>query len=471
MQKRILFLFLWAFVLPTLNAKTWLVGASRTYTKPSQVSALVGNGDTVKIDAGVYNLDVAKWSAHNLWITGVGGKAELKAAGTGYGGKAIWVIGGNQNKIENIAFYDCAVVDHNGSGIRLEGAGLYVNNCLFKHNENGILVGQIDGCKLVMENCEFDNNGYGDGFTHNMYIGHIDTFVLKNCYTHACNVGHEIKSRANVNFILYNKIIDEATGTASRNIDLPNGGTCYIIGNVIDQGPNSQNSNLIGYGLEGVTNASFHEMYVINNTFINNKSAGSFLQFASGTEKFMGYNNIIAGQGTFLTGTMPLTVDTSANIIVTNIASFSFSNTATYDFHLKSNSLLAINKGKVLGSVRGFDLKPKYEYAFPNSLTNRCTSGIIDAGAFEFCDPANTHANIKEIVQVYPNPTFNLVYFNTKNISEISLVKLYDISGKLVYFKEYLTTNLIDLSNFNSGIYCLEIYLNENIQRIKIIKN
>lgn len=33
-------------------AKTWKVGSSRTYTKPSQVSTLVATGDTVEIDAG-----------------------------------------------------------------------------------------------------------------------------------------------------------------------------------------------------------------------------------------------------------------------------------------------------------------------------------------------------------------------------------------------------------------------------------
>jgi len=37
----------------------WLVGPTRTYTLPSQVSGLVNNGDTVSIDAGIYNSDVA----------------------------------------------------------------------------------------------------------------------------------------------------------------------------------------------------------------------------------------------------------------------------------------------------------------------------------------------------------------------------------------------------------------------------
>ncbi|MBV6404812.1 MAG: hypothetical protein IT228_02735 [Flavobacteriales bacterium] len=44
-------------------ATTWTVGPGLSYTLPSQVSALVNDGDTVDILAGTYPSDVAAWTA------------------------------------------------------------------------------------------------------------------------------------------------------------------------------------------------------------------------------------------------------------------------------------------------------------------------------------------------------------------------------------------------------------------------
>src|SRR6185437_5874592 len=52
-------------------------------------------------------------------------------------------------------------------------------------------------------------------------------------------------------FILYNRLSDEATGTSSYQIDIPNGGLSYVIGNVIEQGPLNDNSTFIAYLEEG----------------------------------------------------------------------------------------------------------------------------------------------------------------------------------------------------------------------------
>ncbi|MEI7802656.1 MAG: right-handed parallel beta-helix repeat-containing protein, partial [Bacteroidota bacterium] len=236
------------------SAMTWLVGPTHTYTMPSQVSTLVADGDTVAIDAGVYNSDVAKWTANNLLLKGVGGMAHLKANGTSYGGKAIWVIAGNNTTVDSIEFSLCTCVDQNGAGIRQEGINLTVRHCYFHDNENGILAGDNATSDIIVEYTEFYNNGFGDGYSHNLYINHVNSLTFRYNYSHHAHIGHELKSRAYNNYILYNRLSNEATGDASREIDLPNGGLAIIIGNEIEQGPNSQNSNIIGYGLEGLTN-------------------------------------------------------------------------------------------------------------------------------------------------------------------------------------------------------------------------
>ncbi|MBK8642007.1 MAG: hypothetical protein IPN15_07320 [Saprospiraceae bacterium] len=77
------------------SATTWSVGPGKLHKKPSAVAAFVKNGDTVLIDAGIYSQDVCLWRAHHLYLSGVGGKAHLKAEGKAYGQKAIWVIQGD----------------------------------------------------------------------------------------------------------------------------------------------------------------------------------------------------------------------------------------------------------------------------------------------------------------------------------------------------------------------------------------
>ena len=60
-----------------LSATTFQIGATRNYVSPNALylANIVQNGDTIDIDAedfvGVAAL--ARWSAHNLLIRGVGG--------------------------------------------------------------------------------------------------------------------------------------------------------------------------------------------------------------------------------------------------------------------------------------------------------------------------------------------------------------------------------------------------------------
>ncbi len=368
------------------RATVWPVGAGRTYTSPSTVALLVKDGDTINIDAGTYTADVAKWTKDNLVFRGVGGMAHLKANNTASGSKAIWVMEGNNATVEFIEFSGCHDVsanDKNWAGIREEGSRLTVRNCYFHDNDNGILAGTKVGSKIVIEYSEFAYNGFPDGFSHNLYIGEIDTLVFQYNYSHHAKQGHELKSRAHVNYILYNRISNEATGTASRNIDLPQGGLAIVMGNLIHQSTTTNNSNLIGYKLEAITNPAPHHLYLINNTIVSDRSTAIFVSLGAGTELYKGYNNIIAGPGSLLSGSAT-TLDTSNNTYLLAIADAGFVNSASYDYHLQISSP-AINKGKNAGAaINLYSLTPLYEYTHPVNFTNRITSGIIDAGAYEY---------------------------------------------------------------------------------------
>jgi len=277
------------FISINTSATTWQVGSTRTYKTPSAVTSLVQNGDIVEIDAGTYTANVCYWSKNNLTLRGVGGLAHLNANNTAYGRKAIWVIGGSNATVENIEFSNChdvAGLDKNWAGIRLEGTGLTVRNCYFHDNDNGILCGANALSDMVIEYTEFNHNGFADGYSHNLYIGNIRSLTFSHNYSHHAAVGHELKSRAAANYILYNRIGNETTGNASREIDLPNGGLAIIMGNQIQQGANSTNSNLVGFGMEGLSNPAPHECYLINNTLVNNRSEAVFLQIGTYTGKY-----------------------------------------------------------------------------------------------------------------------------------------------------------------------------------------
>lgn len=442
------------------SATTWLVGPTRTYTMPSQVSTLVGNGDTVLIDAGIYNSDVAYWSASNLVLNGVGGFAHLKSNGLSYGDKAIWVIGGNNTKIEYIEFSLCTSTSLNGAGIRQEGSHLTVSHCYFHDNENGILAGTVNPSNIIVEYSEFNNNGAGDGFSHNLYINYVDTLVFQYNYSHHCTVGHELKSRAKVNYILYNRLSNESTGDASREMDLPNGGACYVIGNIIEQGPNSQNSGIVGYGLEGLTSPAPHNLYFINNTVVNDRSTGTFVALQSGTDLYKAYNNIFAGPGTILNGT-PTTLDTTNNLYCT-IGAAAFVNATGYDYHLISSSP-AINGGTIPGFGGSVSLTPVFEYVHANGLMVRSVNGALDIGAHEYNGGAGISNLSGPELNVFPNPnngTFRIANLKNKEVG------LYNTLGEKIPLRANGDIFETDVPN---GIYFLEIKQEERTGIKKLV--
>lgn len=410
-----------------LHATTWTVGPGQTYTAPSQVSSVVGDGDTVNIFAGTYPSDVARWQADDLVLRGVGGMAHLESNGNAWGGKAIWVIQGDRTTVERIEFSECAVPDENGAGIRQEGRDLMVRHCFFHHNENGILTGTVNPSTIRIEHCEFGYNGFGDGQSHNLYVNNVDSLIFRFNYSHHAHIGHELKSRAHVNVIEHNRFSNETDGDASREIDLPNGGTTYLIGNVLQQGPQGENSNLVGFGMEGLSNPGPHELYAVNNTLVNEKGVGSYFQMP-GTVYFKAYNNILAGGGSFMTA-WPATIDTLANLRRTDISTCGFNAPNTYDYRIGTDSP-AHDLGFPAGLANsGYPLVALYEYVHPAEGTLRCQHALLDAGAFETCTTGITDDGSSDLL-LFPNPAHEQL--TIRSTGPILGVALIDAQGRIV---------------------------------------
>jgi hypothetical protein len=352
------------------------VGPGRELKRPSAAAQLARDGDLLEIDAGVYDGDATVWRQNRLTIRGVGGRARLRADGAHAEGKAIWVIKGSDTTVEAIEFSDAKVPDQNGAGIRLEGPGLTVRDCFFHDNENGILTGANPVSDIVVERSEFANNGYGDGQTHNLYIGGVRSFTLRFSYVHHAVVGHNVKSRALKSLIVYNRIMDEKDGRSSYAVEFPNGGIALVIGNVIQHGPDTENSTLVSFGAEGLKYPR-NELYVVNNTLVNDRPAGGrFLFVRSGADIARIVNNLFSGPGDLLSGPGELV----SNL---RVAPSGFINAADFDYRLKPGSA-AIRRGVDPGSAHGIELRPTAQYGHKAGMSARNAQGKLDLGAYEY---------------------------------------------------------------------------------------
>ncbi|HSU06375.1 MAG TPA: right-handed parallel beta-helix repeat-containing protein [Acetobacteraceae bacterium] len=247
-----------------------MVGPTHELKLPSQAVAEASSGDTILIDPGVYR-DCAVVKSSNVTIAGTGPGVVLTDRTCG--GKAILVTKGDDITIRNLTLQHAHVPDRNGAGIRAEGYNLTVDGVRFLDNEEGILAGHKRGSTIRVLNSDFERNGTcaGSGCAHGVYVGHIDLLDVENSRFFEQMVGHHVKSRALKTVIKGNTIEDGPDGTASYEIDIPNGGDADIERNTIEKGPKAQNwSTAIAIGEERRGKQQSGTLVIRDNKFTNN---------------------------------------------------------------------------------------------------------------------------------------------------------------------------------------------------------
>jgi MYXO-CTERM domain-containing protein len=354
------------------------VGPSGSFAAPCAAFAAAADGDSIEIDpAGQYLGDVCGISKNQLKISGKGGLAKIDAGGMNAQGKAIWVVQGDDTTIEGIEFTGAKVPDLNGAGIRQEGKNLTVRHCYFHDNEDGILAGDGADSEILIEHSEFDHNGAGDGYSHNLYINHVKKLTFRYNWSHRSVIGHLLKSRAAESYVLYNRITGEADGTSSYELDFPNGGKTYVIGNLIEQGPKTDNPSILAYIEEGANAANpSHQLYVVNNTFVNDKGSGTFLNIAADAAPSVVANNVFFGGGT--------PANQAAAMLSHNYTDKApcLVDAAAFDYHLMA-ATPCVDGGADAGDGDGFSLTPAESYVHPAGSAPRTSVGSIDIGAYE----------------------------------------------------------------------------------------
>jgi hypothetical protein len=116
----------------------------------------------------------------------------------------------------------------------------------------GLLSASRPDMHLVVRHCEFgDAPRHDSGLLHHLlYVGAIGTCVVMYSRFGKGWRGHLLKSRAGVNRILWNELVDGPDGEASYELEFPNGGDNLVLGNRIEQSARTQNTTLLSMGAE-----------------------------------------------------------------------------------------------------------------------------------------------------------------------------------------------------------------------------
>ncbi len=378
-----------AFVLcvPLANAATLQVGPDKPYQTVNAAIAAAQPGDVIEIDEGMYVDDISTIDTNDLTIRGLGAGAHLHATQLLPNKKGIFAINVDVGPItvENLEFSGAAISPNdgnNGAGIRAQGTELIVHGCYFHDNQNGILSGGSADALMTIEYSQFAYNGNpGSGQEHNVYIsGDTAVLVFASNYSHHSYSGHTLKTRAQENHILYNRIMDEGDGSSSYIIDVPQGGLTYVVGNLLQQGPNAENKGtMISYKREGQTNDDLR-LFLAHNTIVNDSGNQNtaFVRVGEASSIVL-QNNLLVGPGTpvvFDGQAAPVTDEGNLQTDMPMLVDL-----AGYDYHLLEGSP-AIDAGVMVMA----ELVPTFQYVHVAERENRPVVDAPDIGAYEFGD-------------------------------------------------------------------------------------
>lgn len=364
------------------------VGPGQALRTVAAAAAQARDGDTIEIEAGDYAADVAVWTRDRLTVRGVGGRVRLLAAGASAEDKAIWVVRGGAMTVENIAFSGARVSGRNGAGIRFEKGRLTVRNCLFEDNENGILTSNDPDAELEIEGSEFGHNGAGDGQSHNLYVGNIRRLKVSGSYFHHARVGHLLKSRAAESFVEYNRLTDEPGGRASYELEFPGGGVAYVIGNLIEQGAQTENPYMISFGSEGYRWPR-NELYLSGNTLVDERPQGGyFLRVQPGAGRVRAVNNLLLGRSALEAATEGAAAGTGEYAGNVKVDAGAFAQLASQDYRLRKRFVDTRPFGQlaVPGAANGVELAPRREYVHPRQ-TRALAGAAVVPGALQGLAP------------------------------------------------------------------------------------
>ena len=164
--------------------------------------------------------------------------------GTACEGKAAFVLRGQGSTVDGLVFRNLRVADGNGAGIRTEMGNLTVTNSMFLDSQEGILGGEPNGQKIVIDHSTFAGLGQCDqspDCAHGIYLANEGSVTVTNSRFERGRGGHYVKLRVPNVTIADNSFDDTGGRKTNYMIDLPNGSTGLITRNTFVQGREKEN--------------------------------------------------------------------------------------------------------------------------------------------------------------------------------------------------------------------------------------
>ncbi|MGF1714787.1 right-handed parallel beta-helix repeat-containing protein [Photobacterium chitinilyticum] len=247
-----------------------IVVDGKTFTSPSEAENAIQNNSLVQFGSGVFTQGMTI-RPDNVKLVGSDG---THFKGAQVQNKATFVIAGDNVSMDNIECSGVSVPNENGACIRQEGKDLRLSGVYFHDSEQGILTAKNTG-SLIIEYSTFERLGKA-GYAHAVYSANDRLEIRYSKFYRSKDNGHEIKSRAKETLIEYSEIasLDSAD---SRLVDISNGGKLTIRNSLLEQGPNTANFQVIGFGMEGIDQSVPQSVELTNNIILMERQKGNVL--------------------------------------------------------------------------------------------------------------------------------------------------------------------------------------------------
>jgi hypothetical protein len=240
-----------------LAAAFTVAETGRGYARLQDAVDAVGDGaGTIRIAPGRYR-GCAVQEAGRIAFVAEPGTAVFD--GGACEDKATLVLRGRSARVEGLVFTHVRVADGNGAGIRVERGDLAVSRTMFVDGQCGILSADDPSGTIRIDRSTFSGLGSdpdGDG-AHALYIGRYGRLSVTRTRFERGTGGHYLKSRAERVEVLDSSFDDSGGRTTNYLIDLPDGASGRIAGNVFVNGTGKENhGTMIAVAAEGPRNRS-----------------------------------------------------------------------------------------------------------------------------------------------------------------------------------------------------------------------
>jgi len=123
----------------------------------------------------------------------------------------------------------------------------------------------------------------------------------------------------------------------------------------------------------------------------------------------------------------------------------------------------------VTGLPNATDCKLAFRYFVTNGGPGGANGNAIWVDALTINRTLSTDAFFKDNLEIYPNPTSNIININSKNNLNIEAIQITDMNGRIIKETKQ-PINTINISELNTGVYFLRITTNQGTGTTKMIK-